>query len=438
MLVYSPIISHRLQYTCRFIAAEIFGTRPDAMPELTTDPSVYGNYPGYRINYSTETLPGNGLQVLPQGLLFEQGIRPQPLQCQGAGGYPVFFATGGRTGFDLFAAIFYLLSRYEEYLPSQPDLYGRYDHRHSLAFREQFLDRPVINYWLMHLRELLAEQHPEKTITPPVFRFEPTYDIDEAYAYKYKEWQRSAGAAIKNLLKGDWKSWTERRNVLAGKMEDPFDSFSWMNDLHRPYALKPRYFFLVAEKTGRYDRNILPSETAMQTLVHQHAAKYPVGIHPSWQSGDDENLLKTEIQRLERMTGLKVTTSRQHFIRMNLPGTYRNLVRAGITEDFSMGYGSINGFRASVASTFYWYDLEKEQATNLLLHPFCYMEANSYYEQKHTPQQAAAEMRHYYSVTKNAGGLLSMIWHNTFLGTAAKFSGWREEYRKFVDEVCHP
>jgi hypothetical protein len=208
-----------------------------------------------------------------------------------------------------------------------------------------------------------------------------------------------------------------------------------MDDLHRPHQLQPRYFFLVPEKTGKYDRNILPAETAMQTLIQQHAKKYAIGIHPSWQSGDDPSLLQKEIQTLEHISQLKITFSRQHFIRMNLPGTYRKLTEAGIKEDFSMGYGSINGFRASVTSPFYWYDLEKETITQLLLQPFCYMEANSFYEQKYTTQQALEEMRHYYKQVKAVNGTLITIWHNTFLGTDSRFSGWREIYRQMVEEI---
>ena len=71
--------------------------------------------------------------------------------------------------------------------------------------------------------------------------------------------------------------------------------------------------------------------------------------------------------------------SRQHFIRFTLPDTYRQLINAGIKEEFSMGYGSVNGFRASVALPFYWFDLEKNEATSLLVYLFCFMDANSFF-----------------------------------------------------------
>jgi hypothetical protein len=170
----------------------------------------------------------------------------------------------------------------------------------------------------------------------------------------------------------------------------------------------------------------------MQQLIKQHAEKYSVGVHPSWQSGDEEGLLDEELKILESISNKKITASRQHYIRFTLPTTFRRLISAGITDDYSMGYGSINGFRASVASPFYWYDLKKEQQTNLLLHPFCFMDANSFFEQKYLPQRAYEEMMYYYDAVKAVNGALITIWHNSFLGTYPMFSGWRDVYEEFV------
>jgi hypothetical protein len=388
-----------------------------------------------KINYSKERITANECWLCPHTLLFEKGIKQQKTECFEINNNKAFFKTGGDLPFDIFAASFFLLSRYEEYLPHAKDLYGRYAHENSLAFKENFLSLPLINIWLQYFKEKLKQKFPSFTIHHSAFTFLPTYDIDEAYSYRHKEWLRSAGAGIKDLLKGDLNKFRLRRQVLNNKVDDPFDSYEWIDNLHRPHKLKPRYFFLVPEKTGRYDRNILPGETALQVLIKHHAGKYDIGIHPSWQSGDDPLLIKKEIQTLENITKLKMISSRQHFIRFTLPETFRQLIHAGIQEDFSMGYGSINGFRASVASPFYWYDLEKEQTTYLLLYPFCYMEANSFYEQKLTPEQALEEMHHYKNEVKKVKGTLITIWHNTFLGTDERFNGWREIYAQFVKEI---
>jgi hypothetical protein len=175
----------------------------------------------------------------------------------------------------------------------------------------------------------------------------------------------------------------------------------------------------------------------MQELIMYHSTKGTVGLHPSWQSSDEPRLLKQELGWLEFITGETIKHSRQHYIRLTLPQTYRQLIKVGIEKDFSMGYGTINGFRASVTSTFYWYDLEKDEATDLMVFPFCFMDANAYYEQKLAPHQALAELMKYYQCVRQVNGMMCTIWHNSFLGTSPMFKGWREAYEIFLKEEVY-
>lgn len=432
MLFYSTDITPRLQYISAFIGKQVAG---DAF-FLTSDADTFRNYDGPKINYSNNKIAEGEFWILPHSLLFEKTIRPQLVQCFEFNRQKAFFKTGGDIPFDIFAASFFLLSRYEEYLPHSEDIYGRYAHENSVAFKEGFLNIPVVNYWLEAFRKKLGEKFPSFKLQSSQFSFIPTYDIDEAFSYKHKSWWRTAGAVAKSMFKGQWSKISERRRVLKNELPDPFDSYAWIDSLHEKYQLKPRYFFLVPEKTGKYDRNILPKERALKELIKQHSEKYITGIHPSWQSGNDPSLIKSEIRTLMKITNRDVRISRQHFIRMTLPHTYRYLVNAGIEEDFSMGYGSINGFRASIATPFPWYDLDQGKETQLMIFPFCFMEANSFFEQKFTPQQALEEMQHYYREVRSVNGMLITLWHNTFLGTDPLYAGWREVYQRFIQETC--
>jgi len=246
---------------------------------------------------------------------------------------------------------------------------------------------------------------------------------------------RNLGGATRSIIAGEWLKMKERIKTLRGKLSDPFDAYDWLNELHRKFNLKPYYFFLAAEKTGRYDKNISTARKQMQQLIKHHGQLYKIGVHPSWQSGDDPSLLKKELIILEKITGTKIEISRQHYIRLKFPDTYRLLISAGINADFSMGYGHTNGFRASVASPFYWYDLKSEQSTGLLLYPFCYMDANSFFEQKMSAAQALEEMIGYYSIIKSVNGMMITIWHNTFLGKDELFTGWKEVYEQFIEGI---
>lgn len=433
MLIYSPTITSRLQYIADFSGKEITCKPFD----LTSDLSYYQKESGVKINYSTERISAEEFWIKPHALLFENKITEQAIDCFEENKQKAFFKTEGDFPFDIFAASFYLLSRYEEYLPHQKDVYGRYAHENSLAFKERFLDTPLVNLWLKDFKNVLQKKFPSFTIHHSPFTFLPTYDIDIAWSYKHKGFWRSAGGLLQSMIRGSFKQCKERISVLRGKQRDPYDTYGWINGLHEKYKLKPYYFFLLSHQTSRYDKNILPNKKALVNLISDHLIRYPVGIHPSWRSGDQHSLLEKEINTLSAITSHKVLSSRLHYIRFTLPETFRRLIDAGIRFDFSMGYGSINGFRASVTTPFYWYDLEKEEKTELMLFPFCYMDANSFYEQKFTAKQAMEEMRHFYNVTKEVNGTFIMIWHNQFFGTDHLFKGWKEAYENFLKECCN-
>lgn len=431
MLIYAGIISPRLRYIVSFFL-DCIGIEDC---RITSNKEEFLNYHGAKINYSDSEITEEEIHIVPVTLLLETGIRDQNIVISRWEGQDIFFNTGGSLPFDIFAASFYLLTRYEEYLPHQKDMYGRYAHENSLAFREAFLQKPLMNLWFMEFAKLIRQKFPSAQMSHTSFRFLPTYDIDESYAYLHKPGWVNLGGRIKDAIRGNFKNLRFRSNVLKGLSHDPYDAFDWMDQLHDELALKPIYFFLMAERRSRYDKNVAPRISAQQDLIKKHAAKYSIGLHPSWQSGDNTDCLKKEKDILGQITGKSVTASRQHYIRLTLPQTYRQLIGSGITEDYSMGYGSINGFRASTATPFYWYDLEKEEQTSLKIFPFCFMEANSYYEQKFTSCQALEEMFYYYNQVKEVNGTFITIWHNTFLGTASRFEEWRDVYLQFIRKI---
>jgi hypothetical protein len=392
VILLTDTITPRLQYIADFTAT-LIAREPF---QVTTDPEVFRDHQGIRINYSKSRTTGDECWIVPHSLLFETDIKPVSIDIFNFEGHKAFFKTGGDIPFDIFAASFYLLTRYEEYFSFKPDNYGRFDHKDSLAYREGFLGKPLVNTWMKALEHELQRKFPGFSTHINSFQFLPTYDIDEAYSYRHKSLPRTLGAIAKSIIKGQVAQVMERARGWNGTFPDPFDSYDWMDSLHDRFKLQPYYFFLVARQTGRYDRNILPGEPAFRTLVKRHAQRYNLGIHPSWQSGGDASMVKNEIFILENLSGQRINVSRQHFIRFTMPETFRILLNNGIEKDFSMGYGAINGFRASVATPFFWYDLQRERRTGLQLFPFCFMEANSFYEQKNSPSEALDEMRDLY------------------------------------------
>lgn len=425
LLIYSEQLSPRLQYICRYLFEERMGVPVS----ITTDAAVFVGHIGPAICYAPQNIHPESLHIGMQGLLFESSITRQEEVVISWEKLPAFFPVpGADLPFDLFAAAFFLLSRYEEYLPHAEDSYGRFPHTASLAFRAGFLNQPLVDQWVMRLSALLQQRFPAFRPAFPPFRVLPTYDIDMAWSFLHKGWVRNLGGFLRHPS-------AERIRVLRGQQKDPFDVYDWLDALHEKVGVRPSYFFLLAEMTGRYDKNISPAHPAMRVLVKQHARKYDTGIHPGWQSGESIAALKREISLLEEISGKPVTHSRQHYIRFRLPEGYRRLTEAGITDDYSMGYGSINGFRASVAAAFNWYDLERETTTALRVHPFCFMDANAYYEEGLNAEEAYAALLQYQLVCREVRGEMISIWHNNFLGSATAFAGWKEVYERWVRQL---
>lgn len=427
-LLYTEQTSPRLEYITNFIQSIIGETI-----SITTDKELFTQADDVKISYTNEAICNKAYHIQPQGLLFQNTIEPIDIKVTTCRQLICFFASQNDShGFDIFSAIFYLITRYEEYLPHEKDSYGRYAHTNSVAYQHQFLHLPLVNIWLNDFAKQLQSQFSPFTIHFSPFTFTPTYDIDIAYAHQYQSIVKNIGGFFKDLMRGDFEKVIERANVYSGTAKDPFDTYEWLDDLHQKHHLQPIYFFLLAAKRGIYDKNISPTAKGMQQLIKQHHSKYTVGIHPSWQSGDNDALLQQEKQTLEHITQETCIKSRQHYIRLSLPETYRRLIKIGITNDYSMGYGSINGFRASVASPFYWFGLERNEATNLLVHPFCWMDANSYFEQQLSADEAFVELLDYYNVVKQIGGNCSIILHNSFLTEQPQWLPWRKMYERFL------
>jgi len=419
IIFFTQYITPRLAYIVKTILGK------DTI--ITQDVLLFSNSSLQKINYSSSKFDTESLWIVPIGLLEENTITPQQINFFKWNNLPAFYKTNGTIPFDVFAASFYLLTRYEEYYDDyKTDAYGNYHHTNSIAFKENFLQVPLINLWINEIEKQYKLQ-----ISNCKFQMTPTYDVDIAFAYKHHSLLKNIGSFIKDLFhkRGTFK---ERFTVICGYKKDPYDVFNWLHDLHAEHHLIPIYFFLVAKNRSEFDKNSLPYSNAMKALIKVHSDKYNIGIHPSFVSNKNAAILKSEINYLQKVAGKKNNIARQHYLQLKFPETYQTFIQQGITVDYTMGYGTSNGFRASYTKPYYWYNLVAEKETNLLLHPFCYMDANSIFEQQISPQNALDEMIHYYNIVKQVKGEFIFIMHNHFLANQPHWMEWKNIYEKFL------
>ena len=422
LIIYTEYITNRLQY----IATTLFGD--DIV--ITNDINTFIGFDGKKINYSTNNILSSDVRIKPVNLLFEKTISNQHIECFSWKDYKAFYKTEGDIPFDVFAASFYLLSRYEEYLTDfKKDLHGNFHHENSLAWKENFLQQPLINFWLIEIEKKFKIDARKNQ-----FKVIPTFDVDISFAYKHHPWYIQFGGLLKDLIlkRGTFKL---RLQVLFDYRKDPNQKFSWLNELIEKYDLNPIYFFLVSEKRGKKDKNPSPEKKEVKHLIQQLANRYSIGIHPSFQSNFSEEKLIDEIKILKTITNKSIPNSRQHYLQLKFPFTYKSILQHGILEDYTLGYGTHNGFRASYTYPYYWYNLENETESALRLHPFCYMDSNSIFEQNLSSKKALQEMEKYFEITKSVNGDFIFIMHNHFLTEQKKWKDWKKIFQEFLQFI---
>ncbi|MBA3827958.1 MAG: hypothetical protein H0X33_03390 [Taibaiella sp.] len=420
--IYAPYKTNRLLYVLDWLFKEQLGISY----QLTDNTE---NITGTCISYG-QTIAG-AWTIPDSGLLWEQGVKEHDIAYGKWNTLPVIYAkedAGYALPFDIFSALFFLLSRYEEYYAYTPDRHDRYPATASIAYKQGWLRRPLVDEWVAQFGKLLSEKF-HVPIKPRAYSYIPTYDIDIAFSYRYKGWKRTAGALAKDLIGGKISKGIERLKTVGGKLDDPYDSYDAISKLHHHQPVKPLFFVLSALRITAHDKNIAPFHPAMVALVKRLNDIGQIGIHPSYYSNTRGIL--PEKQLLENNIGHPILISRQHYIRIDMRATYQQLIKVGITDDYSMGYGTHLGFRAGTGQSFLWYDVANECSTPLRLHPFCFMDTTALYDEGMNAGQAFAVLDEMNALLKQTNSQLITIFHNFSLGSSEEWKGWREMYEQY-------
>ena len=427
IVLYSPYITPRVKYAAALIFERLLGVELS----FTEDANSIEGEAVVKVNYSKQDLPGF-FQIMPCGLLFENMLSDQDLSFSEWNGLPVFYLTEGDLPFDILSATFFLVTRYEEYLPHQRDQHDRFDPKRSVAFKQDFLRQPLVNQWVEELRSVLAKKYPQLQTRKSTFRFISSIDVDNAYAYLEKGLMRTVGAFTRSILTLNGADIRKRSRAILGLEKDPFDVFDYLIEIKKKRKLKTIFFFLVADY-GLNDKNVSISSSKFRSLIKAVNDYCPVGIHPSYASYGSEEILKKEIKRLEQTIHMPIQFSRNHFLRLSFPRSYRQLIEMDILEDHTMGYAAELGFRASICTPYPFYDLDLEQSTKLMIHPFCLMEGTVKYYYGQSPEKAMEHFKPIINAVKDVGGELVALWHNDSLSENEPWIGWRKVYEEMID-----
>ena len=422
ILIYTPKYSPRFEYISKLVFCDILGVNQ----LITHNREEFMKSPCPVLNYSSQRF-SNEPFLKASEFLFSESKTTTPLNSVISEGETGFFETSSDSlmPFDPFASSFLIVSRMEEYYPAKTDNHGRYEATSSVLYQFGLLEKPMVNIWAMMLAQKIKSFFPGLKFKRPAFRYLPTIDIDNAWAYLNKGFVRSFGASCREFLRRDFKQLNERFKVIAGKTPDPFDTYAYLLSHYSGHTENTLFFFHLGNQ-GKFDKPVSWKNHHFRDLIRDISVRFKTGVHPSWQYSETGNpeIQREEIGRYTKLTEKPAIRSRMHYLRLRFPETYRNLIAVGITEDYTMGFHDLPGFRAGISVPFRFYDLENEQETPLVVYPFQIMDVTLKQYMKLSPKGAMEKIDNLMNEVKRVGGIFSGIWHNE----SVSGKGYWEDY----------
>ena len=234
VLVYTHKITPRLKYAFKHIFTRIL----EVPVSFTTTIEEFISHDSVKISYAKQPL-SNEIFIRSHDLLFEQGLSDLDINVQDWEDTKCFFTTNDKSSipFDIFAATFYLLSRYEEYLPHVKDEYGRFMAEESLGFKNNFLNQPVVDIWALKFKRVIEARFPNFTFPERRYRIKPIIDVPSPFSFRQKGILRTIGGTLKDLSGFQFKRLYMRFLVLFGLKHDPDDTFKYILNKQKQSSL---------------------------------------------------------------------------------------------------------------------------------------------------------------------------------------------------------
>ena len=372
------IFVHKITARKEYIFRHIFKRLLEYPYQFTSDLSEFIGHAGPKFSYGNKPL-GDEFFIKSYGLLAEVGIDDHEIDVQQWKGLPIFFKSqeSADLPFDIFSASFYLLTRYEEYLPQVKDHLGRFSASTSIAAQNNFLQKPVVDLWILKFKEEL-----EKRFEITLSRKRETNiiaAIETATVYKYRH--RSIFPLItmfyKSAFRLKFKELFNEVGAVLGITKDPYDIYDILLRVYKEsieqlparlkYYRKILFFFHLGDYNS-IDDGVSYRNRSYQELI-KHLSDY-VNIGLRFSYNNDQDKIKKEIHRFESLTNRRLEKTMTAFSKISMPGHYKNVVDIEMIEDYSMGYTNAPGYRASTSHSFYFYDLDYEVQTPLKVVPY--------------------------------------------------------------------
>jgi hypothetical protein len=331
---------------------------------------------------------------------------------------------------DILAATLFMLSRWEEMVVPARDSHDRFPATASVAFRQGFLDRPIIDEYGLILQAWLKVLRPGWQPTTARFSVKLSHDIDmvRSHASLYSATRTCAGDLLKR------RSLAKAVQTLCGFISPAHDpkyrGILDLAELSQRHGLVSAFYFMGA-KAGPYDRGYDPSSTLVSKCMRDLTDRgHEIGFHAGYYTLDDPKRFAWEKSRVEEITGNGKMGGRQHCLRFRVPDTWRTWDEAGMAYDSTLGYADHEGFRCGTCHPFHPFDIERGRELNLTEVPLIAMDVTLRQYRSLTPEQAEKRILLLAERCRRVNGVFTLLWHNSSLQD--EWEPWATAYNRVL------
>ena len=427
ILIYTKLINPRIKYIFNHIFCNRLGIKID----FTSSEKDFIKHESFKMSYNDHQI-NDEFYIKPSQILLSSKIEEIDVNVENWDGIPIFFVDQKNPffKFDIFGASFYLISRYEEYLIHLKDDFGRFDATSSVAYKHRFLNKPIVDFWIDRFKLKFLDFNPKINFKKHSFSLVTCLEVPCSYDFKGKGLLRTFGGILRDILRFDIYRLYRRATVLLNLVKDPLDNYyEWIN-MNKKNDIDTKVFFLISD-FSRYDRNLSFYSKLFKEKIKDVADFCEVSLLSSFLSINNKKTIKSEKKRLESVVNKDVNKIRQNLIKLDIPISYRNFASLGFKEDYSLQYYDLPGFRASTSNSFYFFDLENEMETKLLIKPVCISDrVLKIYKKPILARQIIEEITRY---VKKINGEMILVLNNSIISDYSTNFKWKKMFNKFLN-----
>ena len=337
------------------------------------------------------------------------------------------------------------MNRLEEVNPKKIDAHLRFSGKNSIAFKNGYLNRPIVDELFEIVETAIKILWPSKKLTLKKYQIFLSHDVDRIERYNSKnifKFLRLLGGDIfkrneyKYFLLAPYLYLTLNKKKI--NQLDPYNYFDWLMNISEKKNIKSLFNFVVSNNSYFDPDYSLDDFKVIKLLKNISSRGHKIGLHLSYDSYNNKQQIEYQFQKLKKTLKKENITqnliySRTHYLRWVHPETLLFQDFAGINIDTSMGYSDCAGFRCGTSHSYPGYDIVNNKIMKIRISPLIIMDCTLFEKESLNlnTEEALNYAKDLMNKCKKYNGVFNILWHNSYELDKKKVQDF---YTKIIDE----